>query len=86
MDGILTSLHPKGHSDTKKNNEERKGQQSIRRSHVIFIGGRDDHQGKNHCTNEFVKKTCDISQVVELELQAVNKLGLIQLIYDSRRK
>ena len=76
QDTILTSLHPKGHSDTKKNKEERKGQQSVRRSHVIFIGGCDDHQGKDNGTDEFGKKACDISRVVELELQAVNKLGI----------
>jgi hypothetical protein len=53
---ILTSLHPMGHSKTKKNKEDYKRQQSLWRSHVIFIGAYDDHQGKNHCTGEFDKK------------------------------
>jgi hypothetical protein len=78
-DTILTSLHPKGHSETKKNKEDGKGKQSLRWSHVIFIGGCDDHQGKDRCTGEFDKEACDIGQVVELELQAVNKLALIQV-------
>ena len=51
----------------------------MRRSHVIFIGGYDDHQGKDHGTGEFGKKAWDISQVVELELQAVNKSALVQV-------
>ena len=68
-----------GHSETKKNNEEREGKQSLRRSHVIFIGGCSNHQGKDRGTGEFVKKARDISQVIELEIQAVNVLALIQV-------
>ena len=68
-----------GHSETKKNNEEREGQQSLRRSHVIFIGRCSYHQGKNRGTGEFVKKARDIGQVIELELQALNVLALNQV-------
>jgi hypothetical protein len=56
IDTILTSLHSKGHTKTKKNKEDYKRQQSLRRSHVIFIGTYDDHQGKDHGTSEFDKK------------------------------
>jgi hypothetical protein len=77
IDTILTSLHPKGHSKTKKNKEDYKGQQSLRRSHVKFIGTYDDHQGKDHGSGEFDEKARDIGQVVELELQTVDKLASI---------
>jgi hypothetical protein len=53
---FLTSLHSKGHSYTKENDEDHKGQQPIRGSHVVFIGGCNDYQGKYHGTSEFSKK------------------------------
>ena len=79
IDTILTSLHPKSHTKTKKNKKYYKGQQSLRGSQVLFIGAYNDHQGKDHGTGEFDKKACNISQVVELELQAVNKLELVRI-------
>ena len=57
-----------GHSKTKKNKEDYKGQQSLWRSHVTFIGAYNDHQGKDHSTGKLDKKAWDISQIVELEL------------------
>jgi hypothetical protein len=52
----LTSLHSKGRSETKENKEDSKRQQSVRSSHVVFIGGCHNHQGKYRRADEFSEK------------------------------
>lgn len=56
----LTSLHSKRHTETKKSDEDHKGQQPLRGSQIVFIGSCNDQQGKYHGTSEFDEKAWNI--------------------------